>query len=89
MQAMEAIKLSVDIDAKRQVLVDLPKHIPLGEAEILIIVQPAPNGKKRQRGEIDLAARGITPAQAAEMRNRVISFEEDWNAPGMEVYDEL
>jgi hypothetical protein len=67
----------------------LPKHIPLGEAEIMIIVQPSPNGKERRKGEIDLAARGITREQAAEMRHRVISFEEDWNAPGIEVYDEL
>jgi hypothetical protein len=54
----------------------------------MLIIQPMTNGRER-RGEIDLAARGITPEQAAEMRNRVISFEEDWNAPGMEVYDEL
>lgn len=86
---METIKLSVNINEKRQLLVDLPKHVPLGEAEIVIILQPTPNGKKRQKGDIDLASRGINPQLAAEMRNRVISFEEDWNAPGMEVYDEL
>lgn len=86
---METIKLSVNINEKRQLLVDLPKHVPLGEAEIVIILQPTPNGKKRQKGDIDLASRGINPDLAAAMRNRVISFEEDWNAPGMEVYDEL
>jgi len=85
---MEAFKLSVDIDAERKITVDLPQNIPLGKAEMMIIVQPLTNGKER-RGEINLAARGITAQQAAEMRNRVISFEEDWNAPGMEVYDEL
>jgi len=85
---MEAFKLSVDIDDERKVTIDLPKNIPLGKAEMMIIVQPLTNGKER-RGEINLAARGITPQQAAEMRHRVISFEEDWNAPGMEVYDEL
>jgi len=86
---MEAFKLSVDIDEKRKVIVDLPQSIPPGKAEMMIIVQPLTNGGERRRGEIDLAARGITPAQAAEMRNRVISFEDDWNAPGMEIYDEL
>jgi len=85
---MEAFKLSIDIDDERKITVDLPQTIPLGKAEMMIIVQPLTNGKER-RGEINLAARGITPQQAAEMRNRVISFEEDWNAPGMEVYDEL
>lgn len=85
---MEAFKLSANIDAGRKIMVDLPLSIPLGQVEMMIIVQPLTNGKER-RGEIDLAARGITPQQAAEMRNRVISFEEDWNAPGMEVYDEL
>jgi len=54
----------------------------------MLIIQPL-RKKREQRGEIDLAARGITPEQAADMRNRVLSFEEDWNAPGIEVYDEL
>jgi len=85
---MEAIKLAVDIDRKRKVVVDLPSDIPLGRAEIMIIIQPLTK-KREQRGEIDLADRGITIEQAAEMRNRVLSFDEDWNAPGMEVYDEL
>jgi len=85
---MEAFKLSANIDAGRKIMVDLPPSIPLGQVEMMIIVQPLTNGKER-RGEINLAARGITPQQAAEMRNRVMSFEEDWNAPGMEVYDDL
>jgi len=85
---MEAIKLAVDIDRKRKLVVDLPPDIPLGKAEIMIIIQPLIK-KRERRGEIDLADRGITIEQAAEMRNRVLSFEEDWNAPGMEVYDEL
>jgi hypothetical protein len=85
---MEAIKLAVDIDRKRKVIVDLPSDIPLGKAEIMIIIQPLAKPRER-RNEIDLAARGITLEQAADMRNRVLSFEEDWNAPGMEVYDEL
>lgn len=85
---MEAIKLAVDIDKRRKVVVDIPSDIPLGKAEVMIIIQPL-RKKREQRGEIDLAARGITPGLAADMRNRVLSFEEDWNAPGMEVYDEL
>jgi hypothetical protein len=85
---METFKYVIDIDERRNVVVNLPTTVPVGKAEIVIIIQPLNNGQKR-KGEIDLAARGITPEQAADMRNRVISFEEDWNAPGMEVYDEL
>jgi hypothetical protein len=85
---MEAFKLSVDVTETRKMILDLPQSIPLGKAEVMVIIQPLTNGRER-RGEIDLALRGITPEQAAEMRNRVISFEEDWNAPGMGVYDEL
>lgn len=32
---------------------------------------------------------GLTKEEAQEIRNRLLSFEEDWNAPGMEVYDEI
>ena len=85
---MEAFKYAIDINEKRNIVVNLPTTVPVGKAEIMIIIQPLNDGQKR-KGEIDLAARGITPEQAADMRNRVISFEEDWNAPGMEVYDEL
>ena len=41
-----------------------------------------------ERG-VDLRARGITSELAAELRQRLLTFEEDWNAPGMEAYDEL
>ena len=85
---MEAFKYAIEINEKRNVVVNLPTTVPVGKAEIVIIIQPLNDGQKR-KGDIDLAARGITPEQAADMRNRVISFEEDWNAPGMEVYDEL
>lgn len=82
---MEAFKLAVNIDKKRKVVVDLPADIPLGKAEMIIIVQSL-TGKRIKQGEIDLNVRGISIEQAAEMRNRVLSFEADWNAPGMEVY---
>jgi len=39
--------------------------------------------------EVDLRARGITTELAAELRERLLTFEEDWNAPGMEAYDRL
>ena len=36
-----------------------------------------------------LSAKGISPEQAADLRWRLRAFEADWNAPGMEAYDEL
>jgi hypothetical protein len=32
---------------------------------------------------------GWTPEQVMEARSHLLSFEEDWKAPGMEIYDEL
>jgi hypothetical protein len=32
---------------------------------------------------------GWTEEQTAEIRNRLAAFEEDWDAPGMEIYDDL
>jgi hypothetical protein len=32
---------------------------------------------------------GWTPLEALEIRSSLATFEEDWNAPGMEIYDEL
>lgn len=85
---MEVFKMSVNLSEDRTLTLDLPQNIPLGRAEMMVIVQPLADGRNRH-GSIDLAARGITPEQADEMRNRIMSFVEDWEAPGMEVYDEL
>lgn len=44
------------------------------------------------RGEseyIDLQARGISKRDAQNLRNRLRAFEDDWNAEGMELYDNL
>ena len=32
---------------------------------------------------------GLTREEAADLRARLASFENDWNAPGMEAYDDL
>jgi hypothetical protein len=31
----------------------------------------------------------LTPQEVAELRWRLQSFEEDWNAPGMEAYNDM
>jgi uncharacterized protein (DUF433 family) len=38
--------------------------------------------------EIELRAQGINEAQAAELRARLATFEEDWESPAMEMYDD-
>lgn len=38
-------------------------------------------------GPIDLAERGISPAQAGDLRRRLASFAEDWDRPDMDIYD--
>ena len=40
-------------------------------------------------GAVDLAARGIGPEQAADLRHRLAAFAEDWQRPEMDVYDAL
>jgi hypothetical protein len=38
---------------------------------------------------VDLSSYGLTQPQVLELRERLATFEEDWNAPGMEAYDKL
>ena len=43
-----------------------------------------------ENGElIDLKSRGITKEDAQDLRYRLRTFEDDWNAPGMEIYDKV
>jgi len=41
-----------------------------------------------ESGTIDLRARGIDEAQAAELRARLATFAEDWESPKMDIYDD-
>lgn len=38
---------------------------------------------------VDLRERGIDENQAAELRECLATFAEDWDAPEMEIYDEV
>ena len=40
-------------------------------------------------GGVDLAERGIDEGQAANLRDRLKSFAEDWDRPEMDIYDAL
>jgi hypothetical protein len=38
-------------------------------------------------GSVDLAERGIDEKHAADLRQRLSTFAEDWDRPEMDVYD--
>ena len=38
---------------------------------------------------VDLKARGITKEEAQNLRSKLKTFESDWNAEGMELYDKI
>lgn len=52
--------------------------------EARVIVTFLPDARPQQ-----LSAYGIDEAQAADLRGRLRTFEEDWNRPDMEGYDAL
>ena len=45
--------------------------------------------KKNEEHLTPLAKTDLTVKEAEELRWSLASFEDDWNAPGMEAYDEL
>ncbi len=45
--------------------------------------------RQAQSPALLVADLGWIPLEALETRSRLASFEEDWGAPGMELYDEL
>jgi hypothetical protein len=40
------------------------------------------------KGEVNLAAQGITPEQASDLRGRLQSFAADWESEEMDSYDD-
>jgi hypothetical protein len=40
-----------------------------------------------ETGGVDLRARGVSEAQAAELRARLKTFAEDWERPEADIYD--
>jgi hypothetical protein len=57
----------------------VPDDIPVGPLEMVVVTQ-LPN---------TIEELGWTKQQAAETGAKLKSFDEDWNAPGMEAYDVL
>ncbi|HXD33385.1 MAG TPA: hypothetical protein VN643_19845 [Pyrinomonadaceae bacterium] len=60
-------------------LLETPDDV--GEARVLVTFL--------SDGAVDLAARGIDEAQAADLRARLRTFSEDWDRPEMDVYDAI
>ena len=54
--------------------------------QVLVSLQGHPSQEKHPLLVADL---GWTPEQAADSRARLASFAEDWDAPGMDGYDDL
>lgn len=63
--------------------IELTEEPPAGVGGKVIVTFLEPNH------EIDLAAEGIGPEQAADLRARLSTFAEDWSAPEMDDYDAL
>jgi hypothetical protein len=61
-------------------LSELPADVK--EARVIVTFLP-------RNGPIDLRARGISEAQAAELRWKFSTIAEDWDHPDMDVYDDL
>jgi hypothetical protein len=63
----------------------LPENTLEDAAKLLVALQQPATAKP----PLQVADLGWTPQQAAETRARLASFEEDWDAPGMDGYDDL
>lgn len=60
-------------------LLETPEDVH--EARVIVAFLPADSSQKKKPQ--------LTPAEIAELRWKLSAWEEDWNAPGMEAYDEL
>lgn len=64
--------------------VELYEKPQLEEGEIIVTFL-----NSGEPGLMDLRERGISQSDAMELRNRLKTFEADWNAEGMELYDKV
>ena len=62
------------------------EKLPAGEREEF--VQEVLRRVKPRNEAVDLKARGIDEAHAADLRARLKSFSEDWERPEAAIYDE-
>lgn len=60
-------------------LTEIPDNLPEQTKVIVTFLDP---------GNIDLQARGFDATQAADLRARLSSFNEDWESAEMSIYDD-
>jgi hypothetical protein len=61
-------------------LLETPTDLDVARVIVTFLPGPVP---------VDLRARGIDEAQAADLRTRLKTFADDWERPDMESYDAL
>lgn len=64
--------------------IELYEKPHLKESEVIITFLNSEEEKS-----VDLRAKGITKEEANDLRSRLKTFETDWNAEGMELYDKI
>lgn len=64
--------------------IELYEKPHLKESEVIITFL---NSEKSET--VDLQAKGITREDARDLKGRLKTFETDWNAEGMELYDKI
>lgn len=89
---LEAIRILAP--EKQQAVLDFAEFLqhrqPIGQPINATVQQGNESTSKPVSKEpINLAERGISTEQAAELRWRFQAIAEDWNRPEMDIYDEL
>lgn len=64
--------------------VELYEKPHLKESDVIITFLNSEESKS-----MDLRAKGISKEEARDLRSRLKTFEADWNAEGMELYDKI
>ena len=80
MTTLETTALVAD---DRRMVLQLPDDVSPGQHRVRVQIDPVEDSSS-----IDLAARSIDERQAAELRQRLGTFAEDWDRPEAGVYDE-
>ena len=72
---------NINLPKSRRVIITILDEEPTAEAFHLSVERPTTPA-------IDLAARGLNQAEAADLRARLATFHEEWNSPEMDIYDD-
>lgn len=84
---MKSFSATATVTPEHQLVVPALKDLAPGTVEVVVELGSA--AETAPRGARTIDELGWTTQEAAETRARLASFEDDWNAPGMEIYDEV